>query len=47
MCIQAGITQDHHASLIAHEALLLDQQVLLIVPQAHHTALCRPHQRAL
>ena len=44
--ILVGIKQGLQARLIAHQALLIAQQVLLTAQQAHHTALCRPHQRA-
>ena len=44
--ILVGIKQGLQARHIAWQALLLAEQVLLIVQQPHHTALYRPHQRA-
>ena len=44
--IPVGIKRGLQAHLIAHQAPPIAQQVLLIAQQAHHTALCRPHQRA-
>ena len=44
--IPVGIKQGLQAHLIARQAPLIAQQVLLTAQQAHHTALCRPHQRA-
>jgi len=40
-----GIKQGLQAYLIAHQALLLAKQLLCIVQQAHHTALCQPHHK--